>query len=269
MRILLIEDDLAASRSVTLLLERERFSVDAAGSGEEGLDLSRVYDYDAVILDLDLPDMSGHEVLRRLRRAKTHAPLVILSGYADVTNKVRGLMTGADDYMTKPFARDELLARLKAVIRRAHGYSAPSVRTGRLVVDLARREAEVDGAPIRLTRKEYQILEILCLRKGATLTKELLLEHLYAGMDEPVIKIIDVFVCKLRKKIALMTGGAHYIETVWGRGYVLRDPAEKSAEKSNVTPMRQRLKSPSPPHPPRRQRPPRPPRPARSARRAP
>ena len=230
MRLLLIEDDPAVGRGISLLLKRESFTTDIAETGEEGIHLNRIYDYDAIILDLDLPDMSGHEVLRRLRRGKTHAPLLILSGYADVTNKVRGLVTGADDYMTKPFAQDELFARIKAMIRRAHGYSHPQIKTGLLAVDLERKSVEVHGKPLHLTTKEYQILEILCLRKGVTLTKEMMIDHLYGGRDEPAMKIIDVFVCKLRKKLAAATGGAHYIETVWGRGYVLRDPPVKNVK---------------------------------------
>jgi two-component system cell cycle response regulator CtrA len=126
--------------------------------------------------------------------------------------------------MTKPFNRDELIARIQAIIRRSKGHSQSVIRTGEMVVNLDARSVEVGGRAVNLTGKEYQILELLSLRKGTTLTKEMFLNHLYGGMDEPELKIIDVFVCKLRKKLAAAMAGESHIETVWGRGYVLRDP---------------------------------------------
>ena len=138
-------------------------------------------------------------------------------------SKVRALGFGADDYVTKPFHRDELVARIHAIVRRSKGHSQSVIRTGKLAVNLDAKTVEVDGARVHLTGKEYAMLELLSLRKGTTLTKEMFLNHLYGGMDEPELKIIDVFICKLRKKLSLACGGANYIETVWGRGYVLRD----------------------------------------------
>jgi len=227
MRVLLIEDDQAVARGVELTLKAEGFNVYATELGEEGVDLGRVYDYDLILLDLNLPDMSGMEVLRTLRMSKVDTPVMILSGSAEVETKVKSLGGGADDYMTKPFHREELVARIHAVIRRSKGHARSVIRTGDIVVDLEAKTVEVNGQPVHLTGKEYQMLELLSLRKGSTLTKEMFLNHLYGGMDEPELKIIDVFICKLRKKLKAIAKD-HCIETVWGRGYVLRDPGRES-----------------------------------------
>ena len=229
MRVLLIEDDSAMARSIELMLRSEGFNVYTTDLGEEGIDLGKLYDYDIIVLDLILPDMSGFEVLKTLRLAKVQTPVLILSGNAIVEAKVKALGFGADDYMTKPFHKDELVARIQAVVRRSKGHSQSVITTGKLTVNLDAKTVEVDGARVHLTGKEYQMLELLSLRKGTTLTKEMFLNHLYGGMDEPELKIIDVFICKLRKKLAVACNGEHYIETVWGRGYVLRDPDEKIA----------------------------------------
>ena len=225
MRVLLVEDDFAMQKSIQLMLAAEGgYIVDATSLGEDGLEIGKLYDYDIIILDLMLPDMDGYEVLRRLRASRVNTPILILSGLTDLDNKIKGLGFGADDYLTKPFDKRELIARVQAIIRRSKGHSESVIRTGRLTVNLDGKTASVDGAPLHLTGKEYGILELLSLRKGTTLTKEMFLNHLYGGMDEPELKIIDVFVCKLRKKLATATDGDNYIETVWGRGYVLRDP---------------------------------------------
>jgi two-component system cell cycle response regulator CtrA len=224
MRVLLIEDDSAMARSIELMLRSEGFNVYTTDLGEEGIDLGKLYDYDIIVLDLQLPDMSGFEVLKSLRLAKVQTPVLILSGNAIVESKVKALGFGADDYMTKPFHKDELVARIQAVVRRSKGHSQSVINTGKLTVNLDAKTVEVDGQRVHLTGKEYQMLELLSLRKGTTLTKEMFLNHLYGGMDEPELKIIDVFICKLRKKLAAATHGDNYIETVWGRGYVLRDP---------------------------------------------
>jgi two-component system cell cycle response regulator CtrA len=229
MRVLLIEDDSATAQSIELMLKADGFNVYTTDLGEEGVDLGKLYDYDIILLDLNLPDMPGFDVLKTLRVAKVNTPILILSGLADIDAKVRGLGYGADDYMTKPFHKDELVARIHAVVRRSKGHSQSVIRTGDVVVNLDAKTVEVAGQRVHLTGKEYQMLELLSLRKGTTLTKEMFLNHLYGGMDEPELKIIDVFICKLRKKLAAATGGEHHIETVWGRGYVLRDPVEEKA----------------------------------------
>src|SRR5229473_2722181 len=170
MRVLLIEDDSAVAQSIELMLKSESFNVYTTDLGEEGVDLGKLYDYDIILLDLNLPDMSGYDVLKQLRVSK--------------------------------------------------------IQTGDLVVNLDTKTVEVGGQRVHLTGKEYQMLELLSLRKGTTLTKEMFLNHLYGGMDEPELKIIDVFICKLRKKLANASEGRNFIETVWGRGYVLREPHE-------------------------------------------
>jgi two-component system cell cycle response regulator CtrA len=224
MRILLVEDDPSTAQAITAMLKKEDWVVDATDLGEDGLDLGKVYEYDLIILDLMLPDMDGMDVIRQLRNAKIATPVLILSGLSQPDKKVQGFGLGADDYLTKPFNRDELLARVQAIVRRSKGHAQPQVHVGKLIVNLEARVAEVEGQPLHLTGKEYGILELLALRKGTTLTKEQFLNHLYGGMDEPELKIIDVFICKLRKKLTTATHGENYIETVWGRGYVLRDP---------------------------------------------
>ena len=225
MRVLQIEDDSTTSRSIELMLTGDGFNVYTTDLGEEGLDLGKLYDYDIILLDLNLPDMHGYDVLKKLRLAKVATPILILSGMGEIESKVKGLGFGADDYLTKPFHKEELVARIHAIIRRSKGHSQSVIRTGKLAVNLDTKTVEVNGQRVHLTGKEYSMLELLSLRKGTTLTKEMFLNHLYGGMDEPELKIIDVFICKLRKKLAAATDNENYIETVWGRGYVLRDTA--------------------------------------------
>src|SRR5205807_416610 len=227
MRVLLIEDDSAVAQSIELMLKSESFNVYTTDLGEEGVDLGKLYDYDIILLDLNLPDMSGYDVLKQLRVSKIKTPILILSGLAGIEDKVKGLGFGADDYLTKPFHKDELVARIYAIVRRSQGHAQSVVQIGDLVVDLDKKTANVGGSQVSLTGKEYRILEVLCLRKGSTITKEMFLNQLYGGLDEPEIKIIDVFMCKLRKKLANASGGKEYIETVWGRGYQLRAPTEQ------------------------------------------
>jgi two-component system cell cycle response regulator CtrA len=223
--VLLVEDDPATAQGIEMMLRSESYVCDVTDMGEDGLEIGKLYDYDIIVLDLMLPDMDGYEVLRKLRAASVKTPILILSGLNGLDDKIKGLGVGADDYLTKPFDKRELVARIQAIVRRSKGHSDSIIRTGKLTVNLDTRTVEIDGQPLHLTGKEYGILELLSLRKGTTLTKEMFLNHLYGGMDEPELKIIDVFVCKLRKKLTAATGGENYIETVWGRGYVLRDPA--------------------------------------------
>ena len=229
MRILLVEDDTATAKSIEMMLRSEGYVCDTTDLGEDGLEIGKLYDYDIILLDLMLPDIDGYEVLRRLRASQVRTPILILSGLAELDAKIKGLGFGADDYLTKPFDKRELIARIQAIVRRSKGHSDSVIRTGKLTVNLDTRTAEVESQPLHLTGKEYGILELLSLRKGTTLTKEMFLNHLYGGMDEPELKIIDVFICKLRKKLTAACGGENYIHTVWGRGYVLREPTEDDA----------------------------------------
>lgn len=232
MRVLLVEDDATTARSIELALASEGIVCDIARLGEEGLEVGKLYDYDIIILDLMLPDIDGYEVLLKLRSAKVKVPILILSGLSGVDQKIKGLGFGADDYLTKPFNRGELMARIQAIVRRSKGHSESSITIGqKLTVNLDSRLVETDGRTVHLTSKEYAILELLVLRKGTILTKEMFLNHLYGGMDEPDLKIIDVFVCKLRKKLAKETNGINYIETVWGRGYKLNENDQLESEK--------------------------------------
>jgi len=234
MRVLLAEDDPTTSKSIELMLTHANLNVYTTDLGEEGIDLAKLYDYDLILLDLGLPDMNGHDVLRQLRLAKIETPILILSGADDTESKIKGFGFGADDYLTKPFHREELVARIHAIIRRSKGHSQSVIRTGKVSVNLDAKTVEVSGKAVHLTGKEYQMLELLSLRKGTTLTKEMFLNHLYGGMDEPELKIIDVFICKLRKKLSGATGGNNYIETVWGRGYVLRDPEPEEMDEQRI-----------------------------------
>ena len=229
MRVLLIEDDPSISQSIELMLKSERFNVHATDLGEEGVDLGKLYDYDIILLDLNLPDMSGYEVLRSLRRAKVKTPILILSGLAGIEDKVKGLGFGADDYLTKPFHKDELVARIHAIVRRSAGHVEAVLTCGDLKVNMDAKLAEIGTKRLNLTGKEYAMLELLALRQGSTNTKEMFLNHLYGGMDEPELKIIDVFICKLRKKLADASNSMIYVETIWGRGYTLREPRERRA----------------------------------------
>jgi two-component system cell cycle response regulator CtrA len=223
MRVLLVEDDITAARGIALMLKAGGAVVNHADTGEEAIELLRHYEYDVVVLDLALPDIEGFEVVRRMRSSRNDTPVVILSGLTRPAAKVKALGLGADDFISKPFDRAELLARIQAVVRRSKGYSHAMLYVGPLRVNMDSREVTIGGQVLHLTGKEYAILELLALRKGMVLTKEAFLNHLYGGMDEPEMKIIDVFVCKLRKKLA-QAGADNMIGTIWGRGYMMRDP---------------------------------------------
>lgn len=227
MRVLLIEDDLATARGISLMLKSGGVVVDQVDSGEEGFDLAKHYEYDIVILDLMLPDMEGYEVVRRMRASRIDVPVLILSGLSRPQAKVKGLEVGADDFVTKPFDKAELLARVQAIVRRNKGFSQKTINVGNLEINTDSHEVKVHNNIVYLTSKEYAILELLVMRRGIVLTKDAFLNHLYGGIDEPEIKIIDVFVCKLRKKLT-NSGLPGLIETIWGRGYMIRDNIDQN-----------------------------------------
>ncbi len=237
MRVLLIEDDLTAARAIVLMLRTAGAVVEHSSLGEEAVELTKHYEYDIVLLALMLPDIDGFEVVRRMRVSRNETPVLVLSGVVRASAKVKALGLGADDFITKPFDNAELLARMQAVVRRAKGFSQPILRVGPVELNLDSREVTVDGKELRLTGKEYSILELLVLRKGMVLAKEAFLNHLYGGLDEPEMKIVDVFVCKLRRKMA-KAGAEGMIGTVWGRGYMIRSPDGEEDEMPRLGPFR-------------------------------
>ena len=249
MRVLLIEDDSATAQGIELMLKSAGMNVYSTDLGEEGIDLLKVYDYDICLLDDTLPDMHAYDVLKRVRYDNVTTPIIVLAGNADIDHKVR-VLSWADDVITKPFNNDELVARVSAIVRRSKGHGGKDVYsfgTG-FTINYSTKTVEYEGQRIHLTGKEYQMLELLTLRHGQTITKEMFLNHLYGGMDEPELKIIDVFIVKLRKKLAAASGGEHCIETVWGRGYVLRGPQDPPIpqEAPPPAPAQQAQQAPSP-----------------------
>jgi two-component system cell cycle response regulator CtrA len=223
-RLLLVEDDRLLSDALSRMLELAGFTVYVTAFGEDALDLARAYKFDVVVLDLSLPDVSGGLVLAQLHQMRPDTPVIILSGEAGLESKIENFLEGADDYITKPFHRDELLVRIHAVLRRARASSPAEIELGPLTLDLVAHRASVNGVGVNLTGKEYACLEFLATRRGMTVTKEMFLAHLYGGRDEPEMKIIDVFICKLRRKLA-EAGAPPVIETVWGRGYTIANDA--------------------------------------------
>jgi two-component system cell cycle response regulator CtrA len=235
LRILLVEDDLTAAHGLSLVLKGFGAIVEHAATGEEALGLTRHYEYDIVLLDLILPDVKGYEVVRRMRILRNDTPVLILSGLSRPQAKVKGLSLGADDFITKPFNASELLARVQAITRRRKGYSQPALRLGGIELNLETREVTVNGREVRLTSKEYSILELLVLRRGKLLTKDAFLNHLYNGADEPERQIIDLYICRLRKKLAA-AGADNLISTVWGHGYMVRDHLVHTVDPLNPGP---------------------------------
>ena len=161
MRVLLVEDDPATSRSIEMMLTHANLNVYATDMGEEGIDLAKLYDYDLILLDLNLPDMNGHDVLRQLRLSRIDTPILILSGDDDTESKIKGFGFGADDYLTKPFHREELVARIHAIIRRSKGHAQSVIKTGRVAVNLDAKTVDVGGTTVHLTGKEYQMLSLI------------------------------------------------------------------------------------------------------------
>ncbi len=219
MKILIIEDDILISDSLSDMLSEHGFSVEHAYEACEAFDFLSSYHFQAVILDLGLPDMKGELCLKQIRAAHPELPILILSGRDELDIRLSTLEAGADDYLIKPCQSAELVARLRANIRRANGYGENILTIGALKLDLRRQMVEARGKTVNLTRKEFEVLRLLFLQKGGVVAKSTFLDHLYGGMDEPEIKIIDVFICKLRKKLETALGGDSLIETVWGRGY--------------------------------------------------
>jgi two-component system cell cycle response regulator CtrA len=235
--VLAVDDQSVNLRLLDAVLTPRGHRVLTASSGSDGLALLETEDVDLVLLDVVMPEMDGYEVCRRIRSNESteFLPVVMITASGS-EQRLNALLAGADDFITKPFHKAEMAARINAVVRRSRGHSQSIIRTGAIALNIDTRSAEVSGVPVHLTPSEYKVLELLSLRKNTVLTKEMCLNHLYNGLNEPEVKIIDVFVCKLRKKLAHATQGASAIETVWGGGYMLRDapaqaqiPAEEQA----------------------------------------
>lgn len=220
MKLLIIEDSERLRRFLERGLAGAGFTGDAAADGEEGLAFAQAYEYDAVVLDLMLPRLPGLEVLRRLRRRGSALPVLILSARDQVEDRVRGLELGADDYLVKPFALDELVARLRALIRRRFDTRAPSIEIGPLEIDTARREVRRDGAPVPLTRSEYELLERLAFGRGRVHSQAQLAELLHPGTTAVTLNLVEKLVSTLRKKID-RPGADSLIHTRRGFGYVI------------------------------------------------
>ena len=226
MRLLIVEDEIGIAKRIEDACVADGFICHISESGSDALEMIKFYDYEAVILDLMLPDIDGFEILSRIRAIKNSTPIIVLSGLSSTDDKVKCLTLGADDYLTKPFSKIELLARIYAIIRRTSGHFSSVINIGPLEIDIKQRCVKIYGAEMNLTSKEYAILELLALKKGAVLAKETFLNHIYGGLDEPELKIVDVFICKLRRKMSDLSGGMNFIETVWGRGYTLKEFAQ-------------------------------------------
>ena len=234
MRALLISDHEFVARKIEATIESEDGVCHRTGSGEDGLQMAKLYDYDIVLLAHAPPNIRGDLVLRSLRNSNIDTPVLFLSECCEPESKIEMLRGGADDYMTKPLHIGELMARTQAIVRRSYGHADSVLRIGRLTLDLERGAAAVDGTPVPLRRNEYRFLELLAMRKGKIVTRDNVFDYLYEGRDEPCSKIIDVYICKLRKKLAAASGGDNFIETVWGRGYILCDA---SGQDGNVVEM--------------------------------
>ncbi|MGH8047110.1 MAG: response regulator transcription factor [Chthoniobacterales bacterium] len=219
MRVLYVEDSAILRRSVRRALRHAGYAVDTAADGEDGLALAQGNNYDAVVLDIMLPKLDGLAILARLRAAGNGTHVLLLTARDTVTDRVEGLRRGADDYLVKPFALDELLARVEALCRRAYGGKTSKLCIGPLEIDLAARHLRCDGDAIELTAREWRLLEYLALRRGEVVARAEIEAHIYDERAEPLSNVVDAAVYGLRRKI-----GAHLIQTRRGLGYVLAAP---------------------------------------------
>ena len=221
MRVLVVEDSVRLQRNLVAALRNSGYAVDAAADGEEGLWLAQSNDYDAIVLDLMLPKRDGLDVLRTLREAGRPVHILLLTARDTVADRVNGLQAGADDYLVKPFALEELLARVQALCRRAYGTKQPTLVVGDLEIDTLARTARRGGRPADLTAREYQLLEYLARRRDEVVSRADIEAHIYDGQVDPMSNVVDSAICTLRKKIALPAGAAPLIHTRRGLGYVL------------------------------------------------
>jgi two-component system, cell cycle response regulator CtrA len=198
-------------------------SSEYAETGLDALELIRLYDYDLILTDLHLADMLGNDMIRLARAAGSSIPSIILAGRPTVQTLVKALNDGADDFISLPADPDEILARMRAVVRRSQGHYASSLYVGTAELSLSKHEVRVNGRKLSITRKEFAVLELLFMKQGSIVNKGTFLNHLYTGVEEPEMKTVDVLICRLRKKL-VAAGAPNLIETVWGCGYILHDP---------------------------------------------
>lgn len=223
MRILLVEDDKKTAAFIAKGLQRAGFAVDHAANGEDGLHLALTEPYDAAVVDIMLPQQDGLTIIEELRRKKINTPVILLSAKRSLDDRIRGLQTGSDDYLTKPFAFSELLARVRALIRRASGAPEPTrLQVGELQLDLLKREARRGETKLELQPREFALLEYLMRHAGEAVSKTMLLEHIWGYEFDPQTNVVDVLVCRLRKKLE-SESGEELIHTIRGVGYVLKE----------------------------------------------
>jgi two-component system, cell cycle response regulator CtrA len=227
MRVLLIEDDLSTAKSVQLSLLVQDIKCTICHTGYEGVTQATNSQYDIILLDMILPDLDGTEVIYKLRQNKVQTPILILSAITHPDQKIKALKLGADDYMTKPFNNTELIARIKAIVKRANKDIKSIAHIGKVTIDFNLKTVKVLDKHIHLTDKEYAIVELLALKRTGFSTKEHIMEYLYGNINQAPIKIINVFICRVRKKLEKASGGYNFIQTVWGSGYRLLEEGEK------------------------------------------
>jgi two-component system cell cycle response regulator CtrA len=234
MRVLLVEGNVRHANALSAYLQSEGVVVEPVDTGADALDLLRHYEFDLVLLNLVLPDTDGSTLITRMRAAGRHIPILALADVSDPRSRLKALSAGGDDVVERAVDRAELLARMRAIFRRSRGYSHATIQIGALTLNIEQQEASANGCRIALTAKEFAILQLLMLRKNMILTKEMIMSQLYGGMDEPEIKIVDVFICKIRSKLA-KAGLRDVIGTVWGRGYTVRDQRREDEPSPLVT----------------------------------
>lgn len=222
MRVLLVDSQVSRGENWNTFLQSEGLVGECAQTGEEALDLLRHYPFDLVLLDLALSDMEGTLLISRMRMAGRHTPVIAMTITSSAKQRLAALSAGADDVLGQDTDRTEVLARMRAVFRRSRGFSQSAIRCGQVTLDQERQDVTIAGKHLHFTKKEFALLQVLMLRKNTVMTKEMIFANLYSGMDEPEIKIIDVFICKIRNKLA-KAGQPNLIQTVWGRGYVVRE----------------------------------------------
>ncbi|MBP6702259.1 MAG: response regulator transcription factor [Vicinamibacteria bacterium] len=222
MRVLIVEDDLRLAGVLRQGLREQGYAVDVASDGTQGFDMATTYEYDAILLDVMLPGRSGLDVLRDLRARGSRSPILVLSARSAVGERIRGLDLGADDYLSKPFEFQELLARLRAITRRPAVEPRTTLKAGDLEMDVARREASRGGRPLDLTTKEFALLEYFLRRKGLLLTRSMILDHVWDADYDGGSNLVEVYVNYLRRKTE-RNDAPRLIHTVRGAGYVLKE----------------------------------------------